>query len=233
MTLIAHHRVPRDDIAFGLVRVEGLETGPAPARLASELDRWVAKRRDAPLSAEEEATRKASRDILRNGKYKPTGRGKPASEYLLRTAGEPEGFPRINGPVDANNLISIQHCLAASVWDLDLAGSDALELRLGAPGESYVFNATGQTLALESLVCGCALRREDSTPIITPIKDSLATKLRPESTRVGGCVYYPLGAGSEEALRAISEAFCDWLITLGPQATGAAAVCGPGGSVEL
>ncbi len=32
------------------------------------------------------------RKLLRHGGYKPTGRGKPASEYLVRAAGEGEGF---------------------------------------------------------------------------------------------------------------------------------------------
>ena len=51
-------------------------------------------------------------------------------------------------------------------------------------------------LELEDLVCGCALDPDGaSRPLVTPIKDSLATKIRPGSTRLGGCIYYPLGHG--------------------------------------
>ena len=42
---------------------------------------------DAPLERSEEV-RVATRDLLRHGGYKPTGRGKPASEYLVRAVGE-------------------------------------------------------------------------------------------------------------------------------------------------
>ena len=38
---------------------------------------------EAPLTRSEE-TRQAIRDLLRHGGYKPTGRGKPASEYLVK-----------------------------------------------------------------------------------------------------------------------------------------------------
>ncbi len=231
MTITISHRVPRDDIALGLVRVEGIETAPAPPDLAAELDRWVSRRRDEPLDEVAETVRKASRDILRNPKYKPTGRGKPASEYLLRAAGEE--FPRINGPVDANNLISLKYCLAVSLWDLDLAGADRFEFRLGAPGERYDFNAAGQSLGLEALVCGCGVADDASTPMVTPIKDSQASKLRAESTRVAGCIYYPLAAGGERELREVAEEFLGWLSQLGPNASGVAAVCLPGKEVTF
>lgn len=56
----------------------------------------------------------------RNGRYKPTGRGKPANEYLLRAANDGT-FPSINGLVDSNNLLSLEHMVPISVWDLDLA----------------------------------------------------------------------------------------------------------------
>ena len=42
---------------------------------------------DAPLQRDDDS-RKLSRDLLRHGGYKPTGRGKPASEYLVRAAGD-------------------------------------------------------------------------------------------------------------------------------------------------
>ncbi len=45
--------------------------GPAPAALAAALDALIARRAAAPLDEAEEARRKGSRDILRNGVYKP------------------------------------------------------------------------------------------------------------------------------------------------------------------
>ena len=234
MTITVHHRVPRDDLGLGLVRVEGVGCGPAPEVLAAELERWIQKRRSAELEPGEEALRKGSRDVLRNGKYKPAGRGKPASEYLLRAARD-DDFPQINGPVDANNMVSLRHCVPASLWDQQLAGHPELEVRLGAEDEQYVFNQAGQTLRLQDLVCGCVLPRgsAESRPVVTPIKDGLATKLHPLTTAVTGCIYYPLGAGSATHLKEITEAFLHWLLHCGVEATGATAVALPGQSVTL
>ena len=157
--ITVHHRVPRDDLGLGLVRLEGVRVGAAPAELADELDRCVeaTRGRGDALDPRFEALRQGGRAVLRNGRYKPTGRGKPASEYLMRAAAE-GSFPRINGPVDANNLVSLAHAVAISLWDLDLAASDDFEVRPGRPAERYVFNPTGQVLELEDLVCGCALQ---------------------------------------------------------------------------
>ncbi len=233
MTMTVHNRVPRDDLALGLVEAKGVRCGPAPAALAEELKRWVQRRATAELEAGEEALRKGSRDILRNGKYKPTGRGKPASEYLVRAA-KAGDFPRINGPVDANNLVSLQHCVAVSLWDQHLAGHAEYEVRLGSEDEQYVFNPAGQTLRLRDLVCGCVLADEgESRPVVTPIKDGLATKIRPETTHVAGCIYYPLAAGSALHLEEITAAFFGWLRQCGEAVSGATAVALPGQTATL
>ena len=42
---------------------------------------------DAPMKSDDQV-RSAVRDLLRHGGFKPTGRSKPASEYLLRAARE-------------------------------------------------------------------------------------------------------------------------------------------------
>src|SRR5215207_5167580 len=60
-------------------------------------------RTDAPAPlARDEAVRADVRDMLRHGGYKPTGRGKPASEHLLRAATEGH-LGAINVAVDACN----------------------------------------------------------------------------------------------------------------------------------
>ena len=58
------------------------------------------------------------RDMFRQGGYKPTGRGKPASEYL-RQAIEKETLSPINVPVDVCNVVSLHSGLPISVVDLD------------------------------------------------------------------------------------------------------------------
>jgi DNA/RNA-binding domain of Phe-tRNA-synthetase-like protein len=228
-----HHRVERDDLAFGLVVAEEVQVAPAPPGLVAALDRAVEQRRTEGLSAAEDATRKACRDVLRNGRYKPTGRGKPASEYLLRAAGE-GSFPRINGLVDANNLVSLAHCVPVSLWDLDRGGAADYELRLGAAGESYVFNGAGQVLELHDLVCGCSLAESGaSTPRVNPVKDGMATKVQDGTTRIAACIYYPLAAGGRSAVEALAGELLRWVVEGSPSAAGATAACLPGESCVL
>jgi DNA/RNA-binding domain of Phe-tRNA-synthetase-like protein len=125
----------------------------------------------APLQPTE-AVQKAVRDLLRHGGYKPTGRGKPASEYLLRRAGEGEPAS-INVAVDVGNVVSLRSGLPISVVDLELL-QGPLEVRVAGPGASYVFNASGQSLSLEGLLC---LFDADG-PCATAVKDSQRSKTR-------------------------------------------------------
>jgi len=139
---------------------------------------------DAPLQREERV-RQDVRDLLRHGGYKPTGRGKPASEYLVRAATEGRLGP-INAAVDACNAVSLHSGLPISVVDVDRA-EPPFRIALGRPGESYVFNASGQTIDLEGLLCLCDARG----PCGNAVKDAQRTKTS-ESTRrtlsvVWGC----------------------------------------------
>ena len=84
----------------------------------------------------------AARDLLRHGGYKPTGRGKPASEYLARAAAE-NSLATINLAVDACNVVSLHSGLPISVVDLDRAPAP-FRIALAAADSRYVFNASGQ-----------------------------------------------------------------------------------------
>jgi DNA/RNA-binding domain of Phe-tRNA-synthetase-like protein len=155
------------------------------------------------LAGDAEALRLASRDMLRNGTYKPTGRAKPASEYLLKAAREGT-FPRINTAVDINNYISLKYMVPISLWDIDKAGGRPLTIDLGHPGEKYVFNEAGQEIDLKDLVCGVLQDAESGRiPVINPVKDSMLTKTDPASVNIGYVVYYPAAAGSREHLMII------------------------------
>ena len=129
----------------------------------------------APLRPEE-AVRAAVRDVLRVGGYKPTGRGKPASEYLLRAAGEGK-LSSINLAVDACNAVSLHSGLPISVVDLDRVHGP-LQVALAAAGARYVFNATGQEIDVEGLIC---LHDRDG-PCANPVKDAQRSKTTPQTT---------------------------------------------------
>ena len=131
---------------------------------------------DAPVKRTEEL-RGAVRDMLRVGGYKPTGRGKPASEYLVRTA-EEGGIRSINLAVDACNVVSLHSGLPISVVDLDLA-EEPLSISIAPVGTSYVFNPTGQEIDVGGLVG----LNDAQGPCGNAVKDSQRTKTRPETTR--------------------------------------------------
>lgn len=225
-----HNNLPRDDAALGIVRAEGLAVTRTPPGFEARLDALLAAR-TAPLNETQEAVRKAARDVLRNGRYKPTGRGKPASEYLLRSAqqGAPP-FPRINAPVDVANYVSLEALLPVSLWDLDFAGVARFAFRLGRPGEAYAFNAAGQTILLDDLVVGCRLLGEDDggQPMVNPVKDSLATKTTDQTRRVAACVYTPLAVVAPAELTTICAAFAAWLAGCGDAVETSYAVVLPG-----
>lgn len=136
----------------------------------------------APLAADDDV-RGAIRDLLRHGGYKPTGRGKPASEYLLRAASDGT-LGAINAAVDACNVVSLHSGLPISVVDLDLA-REPFSIAVAPAGARYVFNQAGQEIDLEGLVC----LFDAAGACANAVKDSQRTKTRPETTRTLSVVW--------------------------------------------
>jgi DNA/RNA-binding domain of Phe-tRNA-synthetase-like protein len=129
----------------------------------------------------------AVRDMLRVGGHKPTGRGKPASEYLARAALEEGGVRSINLAADACNVVSLHSGLPISVVDLDRARGP-FRVAVGAPGERYVFNPSGQEIDLKGLLC----LFDAEGPCGNAVKDSQRTKTDASTLRtlslMWGCV---------------------------------------------
>lgn len=144
---------------------------------------------ETPIGRSEE-TRQGVRDLLRHGGYKPTGRGKPASEYLLRAAGE-GGLGSINAAVDACNVVSLHSGFPISLVDLDLA-REPLRIGIAQAGSSYIFNTSGQDIALEGLLC-----LFDATgPCANAVKDSQRTKTHPGTTHTLSIIWGTQPAGN-------------------------------------
>ena len=123
----------------------------------------------APFSPTDDI-RTAVRDLLRHGGFKPAGRSKPASEYLVAAFAE-DRFPRINALVDTCNVVSLHAGLPISLVDLDkLEG--ALAIRVAPPGTSYVFNPAGQVIDAGGLLC----LYDERGPSGSPVKDAQRTK---------------------------------------------------------
>lgn len=218
-------------IRLGLVRAEGVSAARYPEGFEAALAERLAAEAAGHAPEHAEPVRLAARDMLRHGRYKPTGRGKPASEYLARTAAD-GSFPRINALVDINNLISLDARLPSSLWDLDRLGARRMRFRLGRDGEAFVFNAAGQTLALDGLALGARVQEDADEPVVTPIKDSHATKTIPETRRVAAAIYAP-DAVSDETLVALCRRFASWLAGTAEAVETATALAAPGDTVTL
>jgi DNA/RNA-binding domain of Phe-tRNA-synthetase-like protein len=183
-------------VAVGWVAAEGIANASSSQRLLEEIRGAIDRATAAKDSSETAARKAAARDMLRFGAYKPTGRGKPASEYLLNAAIE-DRFPVINAVVDINNLVSLESLLPVSIVDLDLAGTASFAVRRGREGESYVFNPSGQVLELRDLLLVARLPSDE--PCASPIKDCQATKTHDGTRRVLGVIYAPAdSAGAAE-----------------------------------
>jgi DNA/RNA-binding domain of Phe-tRNA-synthetase-like protein len=184
-------------------------TFPAPlGDLATPPDVGDALRLDAPAPLQrDESVRAAVRDLLRHGGYKPTGRGKPASEYLVRAATEGTLGP-INAAVDACNVVSLHSGLPISVVDLDRA-SAPFRVGIAAEGTSYVFNASGQEIDVGGLLC----LFDAEGPCANAVRDSQRTKTRADTRStlsvVWGCV------GFEERLAVADRWYRELLGNLG------------------
>ena len=105
---------------------------------------------DAPLKSDD-AVREAVRAMLRHGGFKPAGRSKPASEYLVRAVSDGALAP-INAAVDVCNIVSLHSGLPVSVVDLAKA-TPPYRIAVAPPNSSYVFNASGQAIDLAGLLC--------------------------------------------------------------------------------
>lgn len=183
---------------------------------ALRLDERVAARMSPAAEAAlggGEAVQKAARDLLRWGGYKPTGRGKPASEFLKNIA-QTDGMPQINPVVDACNHVSLHSGWPISAVDAAKLTAP-LEIRLGRPGERYAFNASGHEIDLEGLLCLC----DAEGPCANGVKDAQRSKTDANTRRLLVIVW------ASRSVAGLGEATAQWLAEqlsgLGAQVTAA------------
>ena len=179
-------------VVVGLVEAFGVVPGPATQALTDGLDALLGLRAEQETFPPPEL-KDGIRALLRAGGYKPSGRGKPASEYLAAVARKGT-FPRISNLVDVLNRYSLLTGLPISLLDLDRAleaPDDGLVIRLGTDGESYAFNASGQLIDVQGLLCVAresvareGVAREGGAPIGNAVKDSLVARTNDETRNV-------------------------------------------------
>lgn len=193
-----------------VVVARGVAVEPSSENLKSRLEQLIDERKSQEFPSAE--IKEAVRNLLKGGGFKPSGRNKPASEYLAQAAREGR-FPIINNLVDINNLISLATGLPISLLDANAIG-DTLVLRYGKDGERYVFNSAGQEIDLSGLICSCA--GEADVPLGNPVKDSVSGKIKENSRDVAGVIYAPKSNSAlAEVAKTQLKVFADLLQTEG------------------
>jgi DNA/RNA-binding domain of Phe-tRNA-synthetase-like protein len=161
---------------------------------------WLQKLLEPGNGPEElsQESRKAVRSLLRHGGYRPAGRGKPSSEWLVKAAAQGR-LGSILPLVDAGNAASRAEGIPLSVIDLDRV-QPPLTISLGQPGERYIFNRSDQQIDVEGLIC----LRDRAGPLANAVKDSQRCKTDDTTRRalilVWGTVDLP-GAATRLAMR--------------------------------
>ena len=172
--------------------------GPLGARPPNEELRALLKvGAEAPFRSDDDV-RAAVRDLLRHGGYKPTGRGKPASEYLIRAVSD-GSLRSINAAVDACNVVSLHSGLPISVVDRDRA-EPPYRIGVAPPGARYLFNASGQEIDLGGLLC----LFDAAGPCANAVKDAQRTKTHEGTVRTLSVVW------GTTALRGRAAAAAAW-----------------------
>jgi DNA/RNA-binding domain of Phe-tRNA-synthetase-like protein len=131
---------------------------------------------DAPFKSDD-SVREAVRVLLRHGGFKPSGRSKPASEYLIRAVSD-GALATINAAVDVCNIVSLHSGLPISVVDLAKA-KPPFRAAIAPAGSSYAFNASGQAIDLAGLLCLC----DADGPCGNAVKDAQRTKTDAQTTQ--------------------------------------------------
>lgn len=175
------------DLSVALVELCDIKVEPTPEDMIAHIRNVV------EVVAKEgipggELRRQAIRDLLRSGGFKPSGRSKPAQEYLLRSIIQDGHLPSVSNAVDLLNLLSIQSGIPISLASLQRLGS-RLSLRYGQDNENFVFNRVGQELSLKGLICLCTLKNGHSEPVATPVKDSMIAKIDEQDHQMLACFY--------------------------------------------
>lgn len=202
------------DLVVGVAFVRGLNVWETN----DSFDAWFAQQQThastQATTPQWETRRQSVRELLRTGGFKPSGRSKPAQEYLLRCVTDGQGLPRINPAVDCLNVFSLEIGLPISMLSLDRF-SEQLVLRYGSTGESYIFNSANQTLDLSGLISICGGDQGD-TPLGTPVKDSMAGKITRETPNVAIVIYGPKALFSQEELDSfalqLQQNISDWAV---------------------
>jgi DNA/RNA-binding domain of Phe-tRNA-synthetase-like protein len=199
--------LPRARYCIGLVHMEGVLLRDSPYELRREIEDFAEQMLEQGCDVPEDS-RKQIRRLLRQGGFKPTGRNRPASEYLARDLATRGSFHFINNLVDINNYLSLRYALPMSVLDAGVIRGN-LHIRVGEVGENYIFNPSGQELDLKGLLLVADYFEGVSRPLGSPIKDSVAAKLASRCRSALVVVYSHPQVVSDLVMESVLQEWCE------------------------
>lgn len=166
------------------------------------LSRLLAPGAEVPRSPPA-ALRVELRGMLRQRGYRPTGRGKPSSEYLAQAVAGSR-LSAINAVVDAGNAVSLHTGLPISIVDPDRM-AEPLHVAVAGAGDRFVFNASGQEIDVAHLPC----LFDRTGPCANAVKDAQRSKTTAASRRILAIVW-----GCVRPDPSLPSAAADWLARL-------------------
>lgn len=177
-------------LRIGVVEAEQVLVAPASAELR-QYCRQIADQAKLEFESSQWSEQcQEVRQLLRHGQFKPTGRSKPAQEYLMRCVINDGGLPEINAPVDLLNAVSVEFNLPISLLSIAKC-STQLFIDRGQADDRYAFNAGGQTLDLADLITVYDISIDLHRPVGSPVKDSMAGKIETGDRHVVAIIYAP------------------------------------------
>ncbi len=203
---------PELPLHVAVVEIAHVVVSPSSVKLSMWSDEVTAAALEKSKTPAAEKLRTAVRQMLKHGKFKASGRSKPAHEYLLRCAQEDGALPRINGPVDVLNTCSLFHGLPISLLSIARSSRNLL-VRYGRADEGYIFNSSGQVLDVEDLVVTCDATREPGVPVGSPIKDSMVGKIEASDQELVAIIYAPKSSEGQAIAQAAAEMFAEAMVT--------------------
>lgn len=177
-------------LQVGVVEIKGVEVVQANQALRDFCNQVAQTTLSACQSPQWEQQCQEVRQMLRFGKFKASGRSKPAQEYLLRCVVADGSLPLINGPVDLLNAVSLSCNLPISLLSIAKC-SQNLWIDRGQPGEQFVFNSAGHSIDLTDLITIYDRSVQPMRPVGTPIKDSMAGKIETSDGHLAAIIYAP------------------------------------------
>ncbi|MCD6118486.1 hypothetical protein J7K50_01465 [bacterium] len=208
-TAIRRH-IDDERLSLGIVRAKGVTVAESTPSFRTRVDELV----NSVLTQEKilpDEVRSKVRHMMKLGGFSPSGRNRPASEFILREIAKNRSFKYINNVVDINNYMSAKVRLPMSIFDAGRING-ALVIRIGNPGEGYVFNNEGHVIDVKKLIVCCEEQHDyTSIPFGSPVKDSMHTKVFPGCTDVLAVIYSASALYSRTELEAICEEMCGLL----------------------